>query len=123
MKAHFVGKFNFDLLDEPVDGTKWFRSTLPFTFCRPNGVCIHVPANVDTDFATIWKCFRWLLSRVGKHSKAAVLHDYLCTSKIVSRKLADRIFNEAMEPLKVNWIKRRLFYFGVRTYSILTFKK
>jgi len=115
-KIGFYGKLNTDFLDEPVDG-KWFRTTKDFSFFRKGGEEIVVPAGTYTDFASIPRGFRWLISRVGRHGRAAVLHDYLCESGIVKRKLADEIFMEGMESLNVKKWRRKTMFFGVRTYS------
>lgn len=52
----------------------------------------------------------------GEANKASVLHDYLYTTKIVSRRLADAVFYEAMLSTKVAkwralsmWLAVRLF--------------
>lgn len=65
------------------------------------------------------------------------IHDYLCENKhawqvdehgnwvyyVVSRKEADEIFREAMSILGVGKIKRNVMFWGVRLYSIFSFKK
>ena len=121
-KQGFIGELDLRHRDKPIDG-KWFKTLSPFHYVSKDGEVYSVPAGVDTDFASIPRAFRRVLSRTGKHDKAAVLHDYLCESKIVPRKEADKVFLEAMKHLKVNWLKRRLMYTGVRSYSIATFKK
>lgn len=127
MKARFEGILRLDFLDESVDG-KWFETVFSFKYFTNEaypllaGFCI-VPKGTKTDFASVPRGFRWLISRVGKYGKAAVLHDYLCGLEGFPRKEADQIFLEAMKALGVGWFKRRTMYFGVRSYSILTFKK
>ena len=125
MVARFEGILRLDFLEEPVGG-RWFKTVLPFKFYSVNEEVtwlITVPAGTLTDFASVPKGFRWLISRVGKYGRGAVLHDYLCNSHAMSRKEADRIFLEAMEALGVGWLKRRTMYTAVRAYSIATFKK
>ena len=123
MTAQFIGDLNTRFLDEPIDKTKWFMTTSVFWYCTEKGVLIPIPTGTPTDFASIPIGFRNLISRFGRHGKAAVLHDYLCTSKIVSRKEADMIFLEAMKILRVKKWKRKVMFVGVRGYSIVTGKK
>ncbi len=118
----FEGYLDLRFLDEPVEG-KWFKVLAPFKYYAKSGIIYVIPAGVYTDFASIPRWCRWMISRVGRHGKAAVLHDYLCARKIVPRKVADDVFLEAMGVLKVMFIKRRVMHWGVRAYSILTWKK
>lgn len=79
-----------------------------------------VPKGFRTDFASIPRSFKWLISPVGLHGKAAVLHDYLCEYGYMTRKEADEIFLEAMKVLGVGWLKRTVMYRAVRAFSIVT---
>ncbi len=71
-----------------------------------------------TDFASVPRVLWSIIPPNGLYGKAAVVHDYLCETKIVSRKNADKIFLEAMKVLGVSWWKRNLMYRSVRAYSI-----
>lgn len=85
-----------------------------------------IPKGYRTDFASIPGLFRIFYERVGQHSKAALVHDYIYDTRgvslttapgvkrPVSRSEADRIFLQAMEVLGVRYTKRRAFWFGVR---------
>lgn len=121
MSNKFTGKLSLDFLDEPVDGN-WFQIIYSFSYISENGIIYEIPAGTFTDFAST-KWFRSFIPQVGRYGKAAVLHDYLCACKYVSRKRADKLFLEAMKLLNVGWVKRRIMYIGVRSYSIATFKK
>ena len=118
----FEGKLILEYLDKPVNG-KWFEVVNSFNYTTNANLTITVPFGTKTDFASIPRVFRALIPRVGKYGKAAVLHDWLCEYKIFARKKTDRIFLEAMKTLDVGWLKRRLMYIGVRSYSVITFKK
>lgn len=122
MKQGFKGELILKYRDKPVNG-KWFELYEPLEYLSRDGFLFVIPRKIGTDFASIPRMFRAMISRVGKYGKAAVLHDWLCQYKIVSRKEADQIFLEAMELLGVGWFKRRAMYIGVRSYSIATFKK
>lgn len=56
---------------------------------------IDVPLGFMTDFASIPRIFRFLVSKWGKHGNAAVLHDYCYWAQDRSREESDRIFKEA----------------------------
>jgi hypothetical protein len=59
----------------------------------------------------------------SRYGKAAVLHDWLYQSKIVSRAMADLIFKEAMTILKVPAWQITLMYAGVRVFGWLGYSK
>ena len=123
MKARFEGELDTRHLKEPVDKTKWFQTIAPFAYISEDGTRYDIPVGTYTDFASIPVAFRWLISRFGRHSPAALLHDWLTKWKIVSRKKADMLLREAMKVLGVSWWKRRIMYRSVRIYSVLTRKK
>ena len=79
---------------------------------------VYVPEGYVSDGASIP---RWLWTVVGhpfgEYAQAAVLHDMLCEDEIYARKKCDRVFLESLKVLKVNIIKRRLMYWGVRLGS------
>ena len=108
--------------DEPVDG-KWFITISVLDYIAKDGEPFRVPIGVNTDFASIPKAFRIIIPRVGRHGKAAVLHDWLCEFKIIPREQADKIFLEAMESLGVGRIKRRTMYTAVAAYTKITRRK
>jgi hypothetical protein len=81
---------------------------------------ITVPSGFMTDLASIPKfppALRTLFIRNGNHRIAAVVHDYLCRTKLVKRTVADKVFLEAMKLVGINRVRRRLMYWGV---SVLT---
>lgn len=122
MKQGFKGELILKYMDEPIDG-KWFEVAEDFSYITRRDTRLTVPKGIRTDFASIPRAFRWMIARVGKYGKAAVLHDYLCEYEITPRKRADKVFLEAMTELGVSWLKRKAMYVAVRTYSIATFKR
>ncbi len=122
VKARFEGELILRYLDKPVDG-KWFEVWESFAYTSESNRKFYIPRKTHTDFASVPRGFRWLISRVGRYGKAAVLHDHLCHRPWLTRKEADKIFLEAMKVLGVGWLKRRTMYMGVRTYSIMSRKK
>lgn len=76
-----------------------------------------------TDFASIPRIFRAIHPVNGKHRLAATVHDLLCNDGITPRKVADKVFNEAMRVCDVaNW-RRIQFYIAVRIGGIFGRKK
>ncbi len=116
----FQGTLILEYRNFPTKYGKWFRTVEVFSYESEKFKRIYyVPSGTNTDFASIPRGFLWLIDSVGKYGKATVLHDYLCESKIVTREEADQVFLEAMEKLEVSWLKRKVMYYAVRTYSIL----
>jgi len=78
-----------------------------------------VPKGFKTDFATVPPIFTWLIPTYGLYTKAAILHDYLCKKKIISRADADGIFRRTMRELGVSFIRRWMMWAAVRADSLL----
>lgn len=119
---------------------KRFEVVSPFTYYidRLEGdLKVEVPIYFRTDFASVPRVFWRVIPPVGLYGKAAVVHDYLCehgtawqkgdsgnwSFYAVSRKEADQIFRDAMAVLGVGKVKRNVMFWGVKLYSIFTFKK
>ncbi len=89
-----------------------------YTDLYTSGRLIKIRKGFRTDFASVPRPLWSIIPPVGLYGKATVVHDWLCVSKIVSRKDADKIFLEAMKVLGVSWWKRNLMYRSVRAYAI-----
>lgn len=77
------------------------------------GVTITVPAGFATDFNSVPRLFRWMVSRTDG-VEGAVVHDYLYnTPDIYSRGWADDVLNE-MDKDQINPIIRVVKNTGVR---------
>ena len=73
-----------------------------------------------TDFASVPRAFVWLLPRYGLYTPAAILHDYLCWSRVVSRRDADGLFRRSMRELGVTLPRRWAMWGAVRTASFMS---
>jgi Protein of unknown function (DUF1353) len=77
-----------------------------------------VPVGEHTDFASVPREFVWFIPRYGRYTKAAILHDYLCSVCVpagrVSRIEADGIFRQAMRELGVPFLRRWIMWAAVR---------
>jgi hypothetical protein len=81
---------------------------------------ITVSAGFVTDFASIPRVFFWLFPTYGAYTKAAIVHDYLCETKIKPRNETDGIFRRAMHELGVPFLRRWMMWAAVRIGSRLT---
>ena len=77
-----------------------------------------VPVGEHTDFASVPREFVWFIPRYGRYTKAAILHDYLCSKVVpahtISRIEADGIFRQAMRELGVPFLRRWIMWAAVR---------
>lgn len=119
-----MSSFTSPLIVKHLNGKDW-EVMQEFTYKVSNStVMITVPVGYITDFASIPR-FAWPIigHPAGKHGKAAVIHDYLYSTKQFSRKRSDRIFCEAMKVLKVSNFKRQTMYYAVRWFGRAAWKK
>jgi len=84
-----------------------------------------VPRWFETDFASIPRFARVLIPKLGRHNKAAVIHDYIYQSDrlLISRKKADQCFLAGMTDLGVAKWKRTLMYWAVRIGGFFAWTK
>lgn len=81
---------------------------------------VTVPTGFITDFASVPRILWAIIAPTGRHTKAAVLHDYLYSTSSTlnfTRKHCDKLFLEAMKILGVKKWKRVLMYRGVRLFG------
>lgn len=115
-----MSSFTKPLIVKHLDGRKWelVESFVYFVGHEDSSDRIHVPEGFITDFASIPRIFWTIIGPpTGEYGKAAIIHDYLYSIQTNKRSYADRIFLEAMKVLKVNWLKRRLMWFAVRSFG------
>lgn len=81
-------------------------------------IAVAAPQGYVTDFASIPGFVQWLIAPFGKHSEAAVVHDWLYTlgdkKDRKGRKLADLTFKRALKIVGVGWFRRNIMYLAVR---------
>ena len=112
-----MSSFTTPLRFEEIDVQKW-KILENFIFYRgsinDNDVYL-VPRGFITDGASVPRQLWSIMPPVGaKYSKAAVIHDMLYATEMVTRAEADKIFLEAMKVLKVSKWKRWSMYLAVR---------
>jgi hypothetical protein len=69
----------------------------------------------STDFASIPRYMAWLVSRYGRHTPAALVHDELVTDgmEFEARKRADRLFLQMLDDLDVPPVQSRVMWTAV----------
>ncbi len=111
----------------PRPGVEWMLVE-PFTvFFKVDGERqrLTVPARFETDFSSVPRAFRWLVSKIGPHSEGSVLHDWLYEEwkryrsepRRIDKIFADQVFMLAMEAAQTDWLTRRAAYNAVRTFG------
>lgn len=110
----FLSELELREADENRDDGKWI-------VCQPlvydslvAGRTITVPAGYQTDLASVPRLplVYWLCG--GRANKPAVVHDYLYSTGLVPRPVADAVFREAMAVVGVPTAYRWLMWAGVR---------
>ncbi|MDL2275150.1 DUF1353 domain-containing protein [Desulfosarcina sp. OttesenSCG-928-G10] len=98
------------------------RLTQPFTVWLGEEIIV-VPAGTETDFASVPRALWRILPPWGKYSPAAVVHDYLYDSGIMTRAEADQVFLDLMKALGVPYLTRYAMYWGVRAGGWVSWNK
>jgi len=121
-----MSSFTSEPLLEKTKGKFWIVRR-PFTYhvgSQYSRFKISIPYGFRTDLASIPRIFWAILPPSGfGYMKAAIIHDYLYQSKIVSRAEADAIFLEAMTVLGTNWFVRAIIHSSVRLFGWLGYSK
>lgn len=126
MPSPFTGPLSLTHLD--LDWRRWrVNQALRYDVGHEgSGKTIVVPDGFVTDGASIPRFLWWLLPAWGSYSRAAVVHDYLCTVLAgggvllfcQSRAEADRIFLEAMKVCGTSRPVRWAMFLAVRGFAI-----
>jgi hypothetical protein len=100
-------------------GDKTFRipEGLGFQYNPPGEAAIAVTHDnlPSTDFASIPRYMSWFVSRYGRHTPAALVHDELVTDgmEFEARKRADRVFLQMLDDLDVPPVQSRVMWTAV----------
>lgn len=75
---------------------------------------IKVPKNIFfTDLASVPIGLRWIYKPIGKYTRAAIFHDWLCSIRAYSKVKAHWKFLKIMKEDKVNFLTRWIFFLTV----------
>lgn len=121
-------KFSSATVLVPFADMDYFALARQISWSPPEGVAaglpqkVTVPAGFVTDLASIPSYFWWVAPPAGRHGHAAILHDWLYWEKKamgqdVERKIADQVFDVAMEELEVPLALRKSMWAAVRLYG------
>jgi len=110
-----MSKFTKPIIVEMINENYWrLAQELEYHVgCYPSSEIIIIPIGFLTNFASTPRIFWSIVPPIGRHAKAAVLHDYLYFCHYYRRKKCDVVFLEAMQVLNVNKTIRNLMYFSV----------
>lgn len=109
----FLSPLRVELADE--DAGLWrLTQALHYQSDHLNGHRVVVPEGFCTDFASVPRLPIIYLATADTAHAPAVVHDWLYTSGDLPRRIADKIFLEAMEAVGVPWLRRQAMYAAVR---------
>lgn len=117
MKNQFITDLCIKTVGEDDEQEKWVL-TAPLIFeSKRLGCPIIVPSGYHTDLASTPRLplVYWLFGNTAR--KAAVLHDFLYGTAMVTRSMADAIMRDAAEATNVSWLRRWGMWAAVRVFG------
>lgn len=131
MKKRERNSFLTPLVVEVMPSGKTFKVAREFTYVWRRAFPIHVKVGFVTDFASIPRFARIIIPKLGKYTKASVIHDFLYQRGSIPdspkdsnpRKTADVIFRDGMRDLGVVKWKRWVMWAAVRVGGHFAWKK
>lgn len=126
MSRDFTGPLTMTHL-EADDWRRW-RVESPLRYAMTNGKAVTVPVGFETDGTSVPRVLWTFLPTFGRHSRASVVHDYLCdrikagspNPLAKTRAEADRVFFEALRDCGVNVIWRSVMWAAVRVGGMVS---
>lgn len=119
--SRFITELQTRKVSEPrhlFDRAKWQTITPLIYSSKVAKQVFIVPAGFVTDFASVPRiCWMYALAGDTGHASATV-HDFLCRSKKISRRLADSVFVEALKVEGAPGWRRLMMFLGVRIGAI-----
>ena len=128
MKKRERNSFKTPLVVEVMPSGKRFKLHYDFSYYwKRHKVIVKVKRGFETDFASIPQPFHWLISKLGRYNKPAVLHDAayqgLIISYVFNRADADLLFLDSMVDFGVARWKRTVMYYAVRIGGRFAWRK
>lgn len=109
-----MDRFAEPLQAELLTDRKTWRLLAPFSYLDPDHGLIVVPADFETDFASVPRV-PIIFDLVGAYGHAAaVLHDWLYRSGMLARKDADEVFYNALRSSGIARWRTWIMWAGVR---------
>lgn len=111
-----MSHFLTSLQVEEIDDGRW-RLLVILAYSSNLAGLVIVPAGFETDFASVPRLpVAFALFGDVAH-EAAVIHDYLYSTGMVSREVADKVLLEAMESTGIAAWRRWPIYWAVRQFG------
>ncbi len=114
--SKFLSKLEVELVNQQAaQGRGTWRLTSAFSYDSDVATAhFEVPAGFETDFASVPRIpiFFMLVGDIA--SEAAIIHDYLYSTKQVSRATADKVLREAAKVAGCPQWQAEILYLGVR---------
>ncbi len=133
MKKRQKNSFLTPLVVEVMPGGKRFKLHHEFTYLwKREYIEIHVSSGFVTDFASIPRICRLIIPKLGKYTKAAVIHDAIYQDDAFrvndvrgrfTRADADLVFRDGMRDLGVVKWKRIAMWLAVRLFGWASWRK
>jgi hypothetical protein len=102
----------------------WHRDSRKFYLTAPYRVGrIEIPAGFGTDFASVPRALHWIVDRIGGHTEAAVVHDWLYWAQRTSRANADEIFYRLLRLSGCGRVKSLAMWAAVRSGGWLAWSR
>jgi hypothetical protein len=119
MMSHFVTELDVHLINNSADSGRglWMLDTDLIYYSSLLKQRILVPAGFHTDFASVPRLPVVFLLCGDTSKEAAVVHDWLYTSKITTRRMSDAILREAGKVSGVPMWRRWMIWAGVRVFG------
>ncbi|MFC2038185.1 DUF1353 domain-containing protein [Chloroflexota bacterium] len=104
-----------ELQVEVLSTGRHFRLIKVFIYSPSGSKAISVPADFETDFASIPGFATIFVPKLGRYTQPSVVHDYLCreANSWGERSKGDTVFRQAMEAVGVGVVKRWAMYVAV----------
>jgi hypothetical protein len=114
--SRFLTRLKMQASDNKDDGL--WQLTSPFVYqSNVANRTFTVPTDFQTDLASVPRLPIVYLLTGGCASEAAVVHDFLYTTKPVARRVADAVLREASAVTGVPRWRRWLMWAGVRAFG------
>jgi hypothetical protein len=115
LQHNSVGEIPQPIIQPLSDGIRWVLVE-PYTLQTDEG-SITAPPGYITDLASTPRCIWWIFPPFGTYTGAAVIHDWLYTNELYTRKIDDDIFYDISRlggtPVwKAYWMYLNLRWFG-----------
>lgn len=101
-----------DLYELAGHNGNWYCLLEDLVYRDEDGIEYRAPAGTLTDFASVPRPLWSLFPKIGKHTRAAVLHDHLCETRPMPSPAVHALFRRALKACEVK--TRIIWWLAVR---------